>query len=67
MSYVTCCCSDPDCIANGCKLARQAQRPLHHPPQSPSIYAPLLPKGCICPPTSEKTCQAKDCPRKDRP
>ena len=22
------------------------------------------PKGCICPPTSEKTCEALDCPRK---
>jgi hypothetical protein len=22
------------------------------------------PKGCICPPTAEQTCQAADCPRR---
>ena len=33
--------------------------------QQPAIWhIPQEPKGCICPPTSEQTCQAADCPRK---
>jgi len=28
----------------------------------PAVLSPV--KGCICPPTSEQTCQAADCPRK---
>jgi hypothetical protein len=27
-------------------------------------YAAPQPQGCICPPTSEKTCQSPTCPRK---
>lgn len=26
---------------------------------------PFPPPGCICPPTSEQTCQSPACPRKD--
>ena len=33
------------------------------PAFQPSIPAPV--KGCICPPTSERTCQRWDCGRKD--
>ena len=29
------------------------------PPQ-----APVIQRGCICPPTSEKTCEAPMCPRR---
>jgi hypothetical protein len=27
-------------------------------------YTPLVPQGCICPPTSEQTCQNRVCPRR---
>lgn len=30
----------------------------------PAPAAPPPPKGCICPPTSEQTCQRWDCGRK---
>lgn len=41
-------------------------------PGWPPNGAPLwqttpVPKGCICPPGSEKTCQRRDCGRKDVP
>jgi hypothetical protein len=32
-----------------------------HPMQWPTAPAPM---GCICPPTSEQTCQAPLCPRR---
>lgn len=65
--YLNCMCSDPDCRINGCKLAKQAREN-----EQPQIKAPYvvysaepLPKGCICPPGSEATCQRSDCGRKD--
>ena len=58
MFATTCCCSDPDCHLNGCKLNRRASATV----QSPWVIPPEL-VGCICPPTSEKTCQREDCPR----
>lgn len=36
-------------------------------PSPPMGSAVTLPKGCICPPASEKTCQRKDCGRRDWP
>lgn len=56
--HINCCCSSPDCLANGCRQLREAARN--------SIYqvAPP-PKGCICPPGSEATCQRGDCGRKN--
>ena len=38
----------------------QTALPLHSYPPVPVFYPP----GCICPPTSEQTCQAPMCPRK---
>jgi hypothetical protein len=43
-----------------------------YPWQQPGQYyyghgIPIAPPGCICPPTSEQTCQAPTCPRKARP
>jgi hypothetical protein len=40
--------------------------PPHYPthPYSPGFYSAPAPKGCICPPGSEKTCQGLGCPRK---
>ena len=35
--------------------------PAYIPPYS---LAPEAPRGCICPPTSEQTCQSQFCPRK---
>lgn len=31
---------------------------------SPTVHAAPTTKGCICPPTSEQTCQRWDCGRK---
>jgi hypothetical protein len=55
---MNCMCSDPDCIANGCKQYRQYTQPIwtYNPP----------PQGCICPAGAEKTCQGNDCPRRAR-
>ena len=51
----TCCCSDPDCQLHGCKaMRRNYTMPL----------IPHTPVGCVCPPTSEQTCQNESCPRK---
>ena len=34
------------------------------PDSRPQTLVAPIPKGCICPPTSEQTCQAAECPRK---
>ena len=36
-----------------------------HLNMSSIIPWPDTPKGCICPPTSEQTCQSPTCPRRD--
>ncbi len=41
----------------------------HHWPLCPPMVAvnPFIPpQGCICPPTSEKTCENPSCPRKEK-
>lgn len=49
-----------------CHYCGMTHWPLCQPP--PQYYVqPMyggIPKGCICPPKSEKTCEAEDCPRK---
>lgn len=44
--------------------------PLYRPrqPAWPGMYVipQPLPQGCVCPPTSEKTCENPTCPRKAR-
>ena len=55
----TCMCSDPDCRLHGCKQMRS-----HPIIQSPWAIPPEL-VGCICPPTSEQTCQRTNCPRQN--
>lgn len=52
-----CCCSSPLCLQYGC----QRQMP---PCQQPGFYQPPLPRGCVCPPGAEQTCQGWQCPRK---
>lgn len=51
-----CYCASVECQINGCRIAREAR----------AKYAPVTvpQRGCICPPTSEKTCQSASCPRK---
>jgi|GEM_PF-5914161 len=42
--------------------------PVCDPPALHPMYMPLpaqQPMGCICPPTSEKTCESGICPRKN--
>ena len=60
-------CSMPGCpmTTAGCPrcLTGSFAQPNHggYPPTTP----PLITVGCICPPTSEQTCQAPLCPRKN--
>lgn len=53
-----CCCSSPACRLYGCQNYR-------HPTWIPNpVFAlPTSAPGCICPPTSEQTCQNPVCPR----
>ena len=57
------------------ELAREAERNLYNlhcvpvdtiaPPMIPTHWERVAaPQGCICPPTSERTCQAPLCPRR---
>jgi hypothetical protein len=60
------------CPGNGipctgaCKRYAPSPLPIPIGGYPPMQTGPLPPvqKGCICPPTSEKTCQRKDCGRK---
>lgn len=38
--------------------------PICQPNWPQPLYQTAQPMGCICPPTSEKTCEAPLCPRK---
>jgi hypothetical protein len=55
MTYVTHPCTGWQC-------------PICHPqvtlPWPPPYHAAPVQQGCICPPTSEQTCQGPMCPRK---
>jgi hypothetical protein len=53
MSYV---CAHNPCPSPGCPYCR--------PENWRTMPVPLAPAGCICPPTSEQTCQSPTCPRK---
>jgi len=46
----------PLCYPNG-----YPAQPFYHLPPAPIFSSP----GCICPPTSEKTCESPICPRKN--
>jgi hypothetical protein len=50
-------CTFADCPAN-----TQHNYTISVPSMMP---APAAPMGCICPPTSEKTCENPSCPRKN--
>lgn len=47
-------CSNTACVT-GCK-----RKSNHHMAITPTY----TPQGCICPPTSEKTCESPTCPRR---
>lgn len=56
-----CGCMNPQ--PNGCHACNpggQGLGPTYNLPQQPVFHPP----GCICPPTSEQTCQAPMCPRR---
>lgn len=55
-------CSTYPCrrTAAGCPLCDPQPAPLYTIPPGPAFHPP----GCICPPTSEKTCENPICPRK---
>ena len=54
-------CGNYLCTMYGC----QRTAPCYQPTTVAPNYTPL-PHGCICPPTSEQTCQNPVCPRKAR-
>ena len=60
-SYGLACdpCGNVNCAIYGCQ--KHKNQPQHVVVAAPY---PLPPKGCICPPTSEQTCQSELCPRK---
>ena len=54
-------CYNVVCAQFGCqKIGRRNYVPTWSPP-----HQPFYPVGCICPPTSEKTCESAVCPRKN--
>lgn len=50
--------------AAGCPVCDPAPRYAPNPYPRPVGAMPMVPQGCICPPTSEKTCENPTCPRK---
>lgn len=48
------------CISWPCPLCQPHLTPRYSLPPTPVFHPP----GCICPPTSEKTCESPTCPRK---
>ncbi len=65
MSYA---CANVICSQYGCQghCLTPWERPFHHGFGTPLQPTPIIPfaPGCICPPTSEQTCQSAACPRK---
>jgi hypothetical protein len=58
-------CGRSDCPAPGCPHCYPPTRYWATPIAPPPITEPYVPAGCICPPTSEKTCESQVCPRKN--
>jgi len=44
--------------------ATEIERLLDSLPHTPESVSTAPPRGCICPPTSEQTCQSLTCPRR---
>jgi hypothetical protein len=74
MSYIKMCryCDDEGYCTGSCRrFSGPPYAPNYRPevpigaPSFPYPSIPPIPKGCICPPGSETTCQRKDCGRKD--
>lgn len=61
----TCWCADPYCRVNGCRIANDLRK--QPAPERVPLVIPPVPKGCVCPPTSEQTCQNPQCGRKPSP
>lgn len=61
---MTHCCPTYPCrrTSAGCPLCDPpALKPMYTTLPTPIFY----PQGCVCPPTSEKTCESPTCPRKN--
>lgn len=58
-----CGCANPSCAINGCILARQQYAPPWPRPNMTEVA--VTPRGCVCPPGSEKTCEGIGCPRQN--
>ncbi len=57
-----CCCASEECRVKGCYRIRQYTRPRDWQGEWPGPSSRQ--QGCICPPTSEQTCENPMCPRK---
>ena len=58
-------CANVLCSQYGCQRQRDMERTFQHQINKP-IFQQKIFIGCICPPTSEQTCQNPACPRKPR-
>jgi hypothetical protein len=58
------CLSSPNGCTGKCHDPNATPAPQLHGPGPYVFPTAEQPKGCICPPTSEKTCQRPDCGRK---
>jgi hypothetical protein len=56
-----------NCPTHGLTCGNYCARCQGAVPQYPGFYQslPVQQQGCICPPTSEQTCQSPTCPRKN--
>jgi len=65
--YCTGRCKMPPYTCSGYAPETEWRHPFgRHPLTSPYIGMESVQQGCICPPTSEKTCESRTCPRKDQ-
>lgn len=60
---LACFCADRECRLYGCKL-RKEQAAYPRWPDHDQTLKPAPVQGCICPLTSEITCENEMCPRK---
>jgi hypothetical protein len=55
-----CYCADVTCSQFGCKQFRGSRGAVDN-----AFWNAPPPRGCICPPGSEKTCEGTGCPRQN--
>jgi len=64
---MTCACTGRCRLYGSCSGGPVSAGPVYDPPFQRHWYEPPVlayPQGCVCPPTSERTCMNQLCPRK---